>query len=325
MPTGFISSPVLPGGRGPSLGTRRLRYRCPIRKWDISAESALNDDLRTRPDTPGLSLRDLPVPFLETDREVTGHLRGCPSRQTGPRGSIPGVRGPGARRERPGARPRSAHSRTEPRSRPRSGSPRRGWRSPPPASPGSGGPVPVPKVRSTRPFAWGEPCEDHLDPQLTQRSGDDRISPLLLLRQPPPEVSGVVRVDSQGAAVAPRVSDDRPAVLRTVVALDEASHHQPARRIVMDRDQHLVAATRSSSHACTELSHCSSSPNAARRGRRAAVPDPSALSLPRAGLHHPAPQRVQDSPAGRSSCPGAPRAASARRVLLLLSRISLGR
>ena len=43
---------------------------------DVPAKSALNDDLVTRPNTAGLPLRDLPVPVLEADDEVTGHLTG---------------------------------------------------------------------------------------------------------------------------------------------------------------------------------------------------------------------------------------------------------
>ena len=102
-------------------------------------------------------------------------------------------------------------------------------------------------------------------------------------------------------AVALQVSDDRPAVLRTVVALDEAGHHQPARRIVMDRDQHLVARSpvlQPRMHRAVPLLQL-----AQRRPPRtpAAVLGPSALPLPQAGLHHPAPQRVRAHPQGEAS------------------------
>ena len=44
--------------------------------------------------------------------------------------------------------------------------------------------------------------------------------------------------------------------------------HQPARRIVIGSRSATCPQVRSSSHACTELSHASNSPNTARRGRR---------------------------------------------------------
>ena len=43
---------------------------------DVPAKSALNDDLVAWPDDSGLLLQDLPVPVLETDGVVSGHLAG---------------------------------------------------------------------------------------------------------------------------------------------------------------------------------------------------------------------------------------------------------
>lgn len=79
-----------------------------------------------------------------------------------------------------------------------------------------------------------------------QPTRDDRVRPLSLLQQPLPEVPRMVRVDRQRPSVAPHVLDDRTVVLRPVVALDEPGHHQPARRIVVNRDQRHLARPASS-------------------------------------------------------------------------------
>ena len=265
---------------------------------DVPAKPAFNDDLGTRPDPSGLPLRDLPVPVLEADAEVTGHLPGL---RLGKQGlevdagrqgpvRVEGVTGLDREALVPERNPVVGQ---EPVRRFESGDVRHPHLLDQAVLRRTEGPLDT----SLR---LGRACQDHLDPQLAQRPGDDRVGPLLLLRQPLPEVSGVVRVDSQGAAVALQVSDDRPAVLRTVVALDEAGRHQPARRIVVDRDQHELPrpVLQPHMHRAVPLFQL-----AQRRPPRtpATMPGPPALPLPQPGLHHPVPQRVRTHPHGEAS------------------------
>ena len=98
---------------------------------------------------------------------------------------------------------------------------------------------------------------------------------------PLPEVPGVVRVDRQRAAVPLNVSDDRQPVLRTVVALDEAGHHQSAAVLALLRCRYHRSA--SSPAACpgspARRSSSPSAPNAAS-ARSPGTADPPQLAAP---------------------------------------------
>ena len=119
-------------------------------------------------------------------------------------------------------------------------------------------------------------------------------------------------VDCQGTTVAPQVLDDRPAVIRTVVARHEPRRHQPAGRVVADRDRRMLPprpgplASGAQSRPTAPVRPAPPAGDAAFGVSTAC--DDASRGPPPASI----PAACPGSPAPRSSAPSAPRVASAR-------------
>ena len=147
-----------------------------------------------------------------------------------------------------------------------------------------------------RPLRLGRTGQDHLYSQLVQPPSDDRVRPPPLRRPPLAEVPRVVGVERQRSTVLPQVRDRRPTVLRTVVPLHEARRLQPARRVVVDRDQRQVtrpSVLQPSVDRTVPLAEFSQ-----RRPPLATTPvlRPLPPPLPQTRLPHPAAYRVRARP-----------------------------
>ena len=154
-----------PGTRRPGTSSGRSGSGCP-HKVGCSGRRPR----RSRPNTSGSRSGICAVPVLEADRGSLGpQMAGLRSAKRAS-GSLPGGRGRCASSVSWG-RPRSARSRTEPSTRPGRGSPRRGSEIPATRRLSIRRSCAVPKVRSRlAPSPDGETRQNHLDPQLAQRS-----------------------------------------------------------------------------------------------------------------------------------------------------------